>query len=312
VPKLTPHEKELLRYAWHEAGSEVDDIIPEGDADKLLTLAWHWGYEAGAGVSKGTADPPAEYLGVARSLGVLQQYRDEYASGYTTAQTMRNPAPSAWWLIPAGGAALTAAAAGGLFALTRGDRVVLYDGNLGEAGNVARNHMSGAWHKAAFYSVSDLLSQIESHRRISRLVIIAHGGVDWFYNRGLSPELLGRTVAGRMAWGGEVALAGCSAARNPGAPAVWGTQAFGPGGELSYVGRARDAQRAAGGPLWGYWKGHSLSGHVTGSAAGRIFPFWATGRPGRGVMPVGTDWNSWVDTFTGDPAHEWLTGEAWA
>jgi len=94
MAKLTDNERWQLDLMWHDEGEEVSDIVPKDEADMLTTLAWHWGYVTGS--SGGPATAPKKSGGVqleriAKKLGVLKQYREEYRAGYNMAKGNRNP-----------------------------------------------------------------------------------------------------------------------------------------------------------------------------------------------------------------------------
>lgn len=195
----------------------------------------------------------------------------------------------------------------GLWWLLSGTKVVLYTTVFAEGANIARNYMDDSWSKQSFASTTDLLRKLEGYARIKRLVIIAHGGPDWFFDRSLTPEVLGRVLAPRLAQGAIVGLAGCSAGRGPGESTVWEAEAFGDGGAQSYAGRLRDALALAGGPYLGEVRANTLSGHVTFNPTGRVFAFAAPGEAGRSW--ASGDWAVWMEAQRGMPAHHWMTGD---
>lgn len=189
-----------------------------------------------------------------------------------------------------------------------GKKLVLYTTAFAEGAAIARNEMNSSWEKLAFVSTDDLLAKLRRYGRLSRVVIIAHGGPDWFFDRSLTTARLGGALGPRLTEGAIVGLAGCSTGRSPRMPNVWDAAAFGPGGADSYAAELRDAIRAAGGPYLGEVRAHTLVGHVTANSSGREFAFARVGQPGEPWKPVGIDWQYWVDTKTGLPAHEWIIG----
>ena len=214
------------------------------------------------------------------------------------------------WRLLLAPAVITASVGGVLYFTRRGDKMVLYTTAFGDAANVALNTMPGDWYKAPFDSANQVLELIENHSgKLSRSVIIAHGGEDWFYSRSLTPSALGSVLGPRLASGGIVGLAGCSAGRSPAEQAAWAASAFGPGGANSYAAGLRDEIQAHGGPYLGEVRAHVLEGHTVANSSGRYFPFRQVGQPGIGVMPVGYGWQRWVDDFTGERAYLWITGQ---
>lgn len=195
----------------------------------------------------------------------------------------------------------------GAYYLFRGDKVVLYDPRISDA-LVNINAYVPTWTRYPVQSAQDAINATSNHNRISKWVLIAHGGPNWILDRALSPEVLGQTLGPRLTHGATVGLAGCSTVRSPWEPSDWTPQAFEDGGADSYGGRLRDSIYANSGPWFGEVRGHGIQGHTLYNSSGRSLAFNEPGAPGRTVRSPRYDWRQWIDYFTGERAARWLLG----
>lgn len=217
-----------------------------------------------------------------------------------------------WYLfIPA----LAAAAVGGYLLITQrsallGDRIVVYQRGLGAATYlIDHGYIPAGWQTYAVDSAQDVLDIITSHDRISRFVILAHGGPTWLLDRDLTPEVLARALAHRLTWGAIVGMAGCSTGRSPTEPDVWDSpHIYADGGADSYGGVFRDRAVSYGAPRSAEVRTHAIYGHITANPTGRTMLFSESGSPGRTVKPANLTGAEWVTEFQGDPATEWMLG----
>lgn len=230
------------------------------------------------------------------------------------------------WLPLAAGGGLAALVAGVAYAWAvkagaLGDKVVVYDPAVGEARNVAVNILPASFSKYPVSSGQAILEALQAHGRISRFVIVSHGAPDWVLNStngitmrgvGVSVEALGEALGRRLVTGAIVGLAGCSSARSYAEAGVWGPEAFGRGGVGSFAEALRNSISQHGFHPLVEVRGHTLSGGVTANPSGRACK---TGRlrmhqPCNSIMYDSgeTDWQRWVQDFTGDLATRWITG----
>jgi hypothetical protein len=208
-----------------------------------------------------------------------------------------------WWMfLPALGISGI-----GAYLLLRGDKIVLYDPSVSDA-LININTYIPSWIRYPVSSAQDVLNATSRHNRISRWVLISHGGPDWALDRALSPQVLGQVLGPRLIQGAIFSIAGCSTARSPHEPSSWTAQAFEDGGADSYLAATRDVVYANGGPWFGEGRGHGIRGHTLANSSGRYAPFNEPGRHTHTVRDPRYDWRQWISYFTGQRAARWILG----
>jgi len=214
-----------------------------------------------------------------------------------------------------------------------GDNVVLYvsqgsgAGEFRESGERIANNSGATVYPV--HNAQTILDAISQHKLIKNLVFLGHGTTTQFGRPGtagirvgadafpawMSTDTFAHEVGPRMAYGGVVGWAGCSAASNPG-ESSWGSAAYGPGGENSFIAHVRDAMARQGGvPRSVEHRGHSAPGHTTANPGARTC---YVSQPGRecaseleeqwGDDAYQTRHNDWVTAFRGVPAEAWISG----
>ena len=231
-----------------------------------------------------------------------------------------------------GGTALVGAA---VFAAKSyfGENVIIYVPEGSGAGEFRTSaERMGQAIGAAVYparNAQDILDAVRRHPRIKRLIMVGHGTTRQFMRPGhsgirvgndalptwISIQTFAREVGPRMSAKGWIGWAGCSAASNPG-QSTWGVQAYGPGGENSFIAQVRDEMARTPGVLWGIEHGgHTAPGHTTRNPGARECPVSITqiGQPCESVLDetwgddaYQTRYNQWVSAFRGDPAEAWI------
>jgi hypothetical protein len=240
-------------------------------------------------------------------------------------------------LVVAGASAVVGGLAIGSYLLTKGDNVIIYlDQGEGSgefrlvADRMARS-IRAMVHPA--HSGQQVLDAIRRHTRIKTLVMAGHGNTTQFLSPGVggiradgdslpqwvSTDTFARVLGPRMAAGGIISWAGCSAASNPG-ESEWSARSYGPGGERSFVARVRDAMSRLPFMAWNIeHRGHSAAGHTTANPAARICPVsrFEIGRPCKSLMDElwgegahESMHREWASVFEGMPAESWMAGGA--
>jgi hypothetical protein len=224
----------------------------------------------------------------------------------------------------------------GLYLMLRkvgGDNVVLYISQGHGAGEFRSSGERIARNTGAFiypvYDAQTILDALSHHKLIKNLVFLGHGTTTAYGRPGhagirvgpdalpvwMSVDTFAREAGPRMAHGGVVGWAGCSAASNPG-ESSWGTAAYGPGGERSFIAHVRDAMARIGGvPRSVEHRGHSAPGHTTANPGARTCYL---SQPGQectseleeqwGDDAYQTRHAEWVQAFRGIPAEAWISG----
>lgn len=192
-----------------------------------------------------------------------------------------------------------------------GDRIVVYQRGLGAATYlIDHGYIPAGYEIYAVDSAQDVLDIIASHNRISRFIILAHGGPTWLLDRDLTPDRLARALASRLTWGAITGMAGCSTGRSPSEPDVWdSSHIYADGGADSYGGVFRDRAISYGAPRSAEGRTHAIYGHITANPTGRTMYFSEPGAPGRALKPAHLSNSEWVTDFQGGPAAtEWMLG----
>lgn len=224
----------------------------------------------------------------------------------------------------------------GIYALIRysshGDNVVLYVSEGSGAGEFrSSGERIAANIGAAIYPVQnaqDVIDAVRRHARIRNLILLGHGTTTQFMRPGtagirvgtdalptwMSTATFAREVGPRMARGGVIGWAGCSAASNPG-ESNWST-AYTPGGEQSFIAFVRDDMARTPGVSGGIeHRGHAAPGHTTANPGARTC---YVDQPGAvctseldeqwGIGAHETRRNEWVSAFQGAPSEAWISG----
>jgi hypothetical protein len=217
-----------------------------------------------------------------------------------------------------------------------GDKVVVYlsEGEGSAEFMISANRIAqsiGAEvHRAR--NAQEIIDAVRAHSSISRLILAGHGSSRDFWRpstagirleRDSLPEWVSvgtfaAELAPRLSAGAVIGLAGCSAAANPGESNDV-NQKLGPGGEDSFASKLRDALASQSGIATGIEvRAHSTVGHLSHNPFARVFRVSASeiGRPGVAVIDEmwGTDahetrWEQWRDSFRGNLAEQWISGE---
>ena len=217
-----------------------------------------------------------------------------------------------------------------------GDKVVVYlsEGEGSAEFMISANRIAqsiGAEvHRAR--NAEEILQAVRAHQSISRLILAGHGSSRDFWRPGTAGIRLERDslpewvsvgtfaaeIAPRLSAGAVIGLAGCSAAANPGESNDV-NQKLGPGGENGFAAKLRDALASQSGIATGIEvRAHSTVGHLSHNPFARVFRVSASevGRPGVAVIDEmwgqdahSTRWEQWRDTFRGDLAEQWISGD---
>lgn len=223
----------------------------------------------------------------------------------------------------------------GAYLLQRGDNVIIYldDGDGSSEFRTVANRMAGAIGASVYpaHTGQQVLDALNRHKRIKTLIFAGHGTTTQFLRPGnggirvgsdalpswISTSTLARVLSFKMAPGGVVSWAGCSAASNPG-ESSWSYASYGPGGEQSFIAHVRDDMARIPWTSWGIeHRGHAAPGHTTANPAARTCRVAMTqiGRPCESLMD--SEWGSgsyesehraWADAFEGQPAEAWMAG----
>jgi hypothetical protein len=223
----------------------------------------------------------------------------------------------------------------GSYLVSRGDNVIVYldqgEGS-GEFRTVA-NRMARAIGATVYpaHNGAQVLEAIRRHRRIKTLILAGHGTTTQFLRPGhggirangdasptwISTDTFAREVGPRMAAGGVISWAGCSAASDPG-ESTWSNLSYGPGGDRSFIGRVRDAMARLPFVAWNVeHRGHAAPGHTTANPSARVCRV-ARSEIGQecdslmdeqwGANAYQTMHRQWADAFEGAPAEAWMAG----
>lgn len=165
-------------------------------------------------------------------------------------------------------------------------------------------HQYYGFEKHRARSRADVERIITHYPSVARLVLAGHGTTDYFMTQwgpalSLRPSQLAAYLRGRVAHGGIISLAGCSAGRAAGERETY-TGPVGVGGSGSFAGQFRDELSSSGAPGTAEVRAHTARGHTTENPRGRVFQVSQRGQGGRPIQVAqGAEAERWILAMSG-------------